>query len=231
MKGLADIQVTLYDIFGYLLPGLVTLGALTIFSWAVFAAGTGLSTPRLSGAWWIAIFVASYLLGHLIQAIANLAAARIARFGPSALAALDWAPHGSAIPDRLGFGTRPDAKAELWAQQVIEAADVIVAQDGKTEDRTVYQYREGFYRGLTVAFTLAFAAVVVRAFVGGDALLGRHTFITTGEYSFAAATLFLAVVLSHNRWHRFYGYKAHNTLVAFASLVGLIAVPGASVQA
>lgn len=227
MKGVADIQVTLYDIFGYLFPGLVTLGALTIFSWAAFLPASGLTTPRLSGTWWIAVFVTSYVLGHLVQAVANLLVKWIPPFGPSALAALDWSPHGSAIPGALGFGTRPESarEAELWAAQLFEAADIVVAQQGKTDDRTIYQYREGFYRGLTIAFALSFAAVVIRAFLHGDALVGRHTFLTGGELAFAATALFFAMVLSHDRWRRFYALKLHNTFVAFSVLAGEIKLP------
>jgi hypothetical protein len=204
-----------------LFPGLVALGALTIFSWAVFAPGAALSTPKLSGAWWIAIFVCSYILGHLVQAVANM----IPWLRPKSYDALAWTQHETTTPAKLGLHRRDGEDHGAYASRAFEAADIVVAQRGNTDDRQIYQYREGFYRGLTMSFALALVAVIVRALHDGDAFIAQHHFITSGEYAFAASLLFVAALLSHHRYLRFSAFKLHNTFVAFALLDGEIQLP------
>ena len=137
MEGFADIQVTLYDIFGYLLPGLVALGSITIFCWAAFTPASALTTPKLSGAWWIAVFVTSYILGNLVQAIANM----LPYLQPRIEASLSWTQHGDALASKLGLSKHEHETHESFAQRVFEAADIVVAQRGNTDDRQIYQYR------------------------------------------------------------------------------------------
>ena len=68
-----DIQVTLYDIFGYLFPGAVLLLALGIFYWLAFWSDKPLVIwTDLTGTSATVLTFASYLLGHLAQALGNL---------------------------------------------------------------------------------------------------------------------------------------------------------------
>lgn len=67
-----DIQVTLYDIFGYFFPGLILAFALSILSWAMFwpqepyVIYTDFSGPVIT-----IIVLIAYLGGHLSQACGN----------------------------------------------------------------------------------------------------------------------------------------------------------------
>ena len=221
MPGLSDLRVTLYDVFGYLLPGLVAFGAVTIFVWAAVFPTASLDEPHLSSAEWIGVLLTSYMLGHLVQAITGL----IAAFRGKAAAALDWFPL-TDIGQKVGVPALPAgsnaAAAEARAEKIYELCDIAVAQKGSTGDREIYQYREGFYRGLTVSLVLGLLAVVVRAIVTGDALVGKHHFVTSGEYFLACGVLIVAAILAFRRYRLFFNLKVHNTFGAFAVHSGLI---------
>ena len=68
-----DIQVTLYDFFGYLLPGAVILVAAVLIFWTLFWPNASLplpsSLPVLATS---SLVFAAYLAGHLGQALGNL---------------------------------------------------------------------------------------------------------------------------------------------------------------
>lgn len=227
MPGLSEVRVTLYDVFGYLLPGLVAFGAVTIFVWATVFPSAALHEPKLSSSEWIGVLLASYVLGHLVQAVANMAAPLRGR----AQAALDWSPFDTEIACAVHVpplsGNPTDAERDARARRIFELCDIAVSQKGTTADREMYQYREGFYRGLAASFVLGLVAVVVRAAVGGNALVGKTHLVTGGEYLLACVFLAVAASLAYHRYARFFEYKLHNTFGAFAVLAGLVELPRA----
>ena len=64
-----DIKVTLYDIFGYLLPGAVVMGGLLLFP-KIPGISQLLSSLGATGTW-VLLLLCSYYLGHLLQGIGN----------------------------------------------------------------------------------------------------------------------------------------------------------------
>lgn len=70
---LEKLSFTLYEIFGYLVPGTLVLLGLMILYWALFVPGMPLSVgsfdPNL--VLWLAMGTTSYLLGHAVQAASN----------------------------------------------------------------------------------------------------------------------------------------------------------------
>lgn len=232
MRGLADIQVTLYDIFGYLFVGLVAVASLWILGWALVFPDAALREPPLSSSEWLAVLIVGYVVGHLVQAIANKVFERPS-LKPKAREAWEWMPVElrKKILERLDV-PKPGADApakdqEAFASKVYELCDIVVAQDGDAGgDRQIYQYREGFYRGLTVAFLFGFVAVLTRALHNGQALIGpgeRHV-VSGSEYVFALAVLGVASRLAYRRYLRFFEYKLHNAFASFAVATGLIRV-------
>lgn len=68
----AGLRVTLYEVFGYLLPGAVSLCGLGIVAWSCFWPAATLAPPNASAPFWVTIGLIAYLLGHLTQALGNL---------------------------------------------------------------------------------------------------------------------------------------------------------------
>jgi hypothetical protein len=227
MKGLADIQVTLYDIFGYLLVGLAAFASLSVLTWALVFPTARLREPHLTSADWFAVLVVSYILGHLVQAVANALTERFPSLAPKAREALAWIPCHKKITEKVLLEEpckdASDKDKEAHAYKVFELCDIVVAQKGVAGgDREIYQYREGFYRGLAVSFSLGFAAVFIRAVHSGNAVIGKHDkhVVTGWEYFLVLVVLAAAIALTYHRYLRFFNLKWHNTLGAFAVLTG-----------
>src|SRR5712671_3933333 len=68
-----DLQITLYDIFGFLLPGSVTAAALLITFWAIFWPLAALTIPANVPVFpTTLLLLGAYLSGHLVQAMSNV---------------------------------------------------------------------------------------------------------------------------------------------------------------
>src|SRR5882672_3874097 len=65
-----ELRFTLYDIFGYLLPGFLTLGAIMVTVWTIYWKELNLnSIGRLSPNELGFAALVSYFLGHAMQAL------------------------------------------------------------------------------------------------------------------------------------------------------------------
>jgi hypothetical protein len=116
---LKDIQITLYDIFGYFLPGVIFVFALTVLFWALFwPTKPYVIYKDFSGAV-IAIFVLiAYLSGHIAQGCGNFLEKL-----PKAKHVLDSKPHigkeldtalRQALTQRFGEGAEKLPPREMY---------------------------------------------------------------------------------------------------------------------
>ncbi|MGA9761630.1 MAG: hypothetical protein WBQ14_04330 [Gaiellaceae bacterium] len=213
MRGISNFNVTLYDLFGYLMPGLVALGSLALLAWSLFIPSHPLHSPSLTSVEWLIVFVLAYFLGHLVQAIGNLAFCwagedKVAlEIGEEALGAKRMKELQKAA--KLG----DEQKLSLFSY-----CDTYLAQQGKTTDREIYQYREGFYRGLTIAILPALAAIVVELIRGNAAIRsgGSVHMIGIGPLVYIYVILLATVGLSYWRFRRFVEYRVRDALFGFA---------------
>lgn len=212
VRGISNINVTLYDIFGYLMPGLVALGSLALFAWSLFIPTHPLHEPALSGEEWFAMFVLAYFLGHLVQALGDLA--------------FSWVrdENFALTAGRRALGPKRMAELEKLTKMTGEQrnslftyCDTYLAQQGKTADREIYQYREGFYRGLTIAVVPALVAILI-TLARGDAQITNggdvHT-LGAGPLVFALVLVLATIGLSFWRYRRFAEYRVRDALFGF----------------
>jgi hypothetical protein len=220
---LKDIQVTLYDIFGYLLPGFIFLAGITILFWAIFIPATPVSLSITTFDAWIVILVGAYIAGHMVQATSNLLTKKMT---PAESLVLSKG-HPDSFPDEvidsatlkveaiLGVKSK-DIKPSLLYQVCVEA----VAQFGSTSDRDIYIYREGFYRGLTVSFMVLFVALIIRGSISGALLeiSGTTQLVSTSMLIFFSVIALIAALLSYNRFIRFGLYRVREAVIGFLLL-------------
>jgi hypothetical protein len=213
-----SIQVTLYDLFGYLLPGGVILLSLWIVFHSLFlrqeplVLWAELSTQAIVGLSFVA-----YLLGHLGQGLGNL----LQKLGPVN------PDRRFSIPPEIDHLLRKAATsrfdislAELTLPQLYELCDEALLHHGSLGEREIFTYREGFYRGTFVAFSLlALALLLPVAFgptrvvhVGRSVDAGRLPFLFTSVMSALGACLAL------ERYKRFARYRVRRCLLRFVAL-------------
>jgi hypothetical protein len=163
-----NFAFTLYEIFGYLLPGSVTLLGCMLLYWALFVPSVplGIATFQPGLGTWTLLVVVSYVLGHAVQALGNkvlrgIEASALAM--PSATwmseRAKETAAQLAGIPAR-----QIDSK---WVYRVLDEYSV---QAGKPGDRDMFIYREGFYRGTCIALFLLSVALLVRSGFPGTSI-------------------------------------------------------------
>jgi hypothetical protein len=102
---LKDIQLTLYDVFGYLLPGGLALVAIMIVFWASFCSAYPVVIERSGFEVWVAVSIVAYVLGHIVQGIANTVTDRMTRPEDHVLGSHGLAPHALIEAVRTGVGT------------------------------------------------------------------------------------------------------------------------------
>jgi len=213
MRGISNINVTLYDIFGYLMPGAAALGSFALLAWSLFIPGHPLHSPSLTSVEWLTLFVLAYFLGHLVQAIGDLAF-WWAREETVALVVGEKALGAARMREIEKRAKLGDAQR----MSLFGYCDTYLAQQGKTADREIYQYRQGFYRGLTIALLPAVAAIVVELFRGSASIRsgGAVHRLGSGPLVYALLLVLATIGLSLWRYRRFVEYRVRDALFGFA---------------
>lgn len=242
---LKETKVTLYDVFGYLLPGAVLLAALAIVLWSIHFPDEPLALSLPGAESWVLIFAIAYIAGHMAQALSNLL-----------LKALEWpwkrlrswqrthnwhqfqrhrwfcsnehihladGAHERLPAEFLNAARTKAAALSGVPEQAIDAewlfriCDEAVVQRGNPGDREIFVYREGFYRGLCFALVALAAALVVRMAHGGITLaLAAGPRKMGWEFvTFFLVTCVVFIFLCFQRFRRFGRYRISQAILAF----------------
>ncbi len=219
-----NLEITLYEIFGYLLPGIIVLLAILFLYWTLFfpaQAVLDVQSPEV----WIGGLALAYIAGHMAQAIGNLMQKRI-KSSESLVLGKDGEMPGDlvkAIREKATktFGFNTDNLPEQWLYRVCDDA---VIRSGKVGERDLYIYREGFYRGTSIAL----AAMTI----GSMTLMMRlctvetqqMTLLRVGILATPWRLLFVAVIaglwtwLCFNRYRRFAAYRISHSVLGFLTV-------------
>lgn len=149
-----DIQLTLYEIIGYLIPGLVNLTGLALFFWGLFLPTTTVTVDLHTGELWIAFLVTAYIAGHMAQALGNLSEKWLK---PIELIVMENATK-DRFPQSIIEACKKKAKeltgadiSDVPARWLYRVCDDAVVRSGRIGEREIFVYREGFYRGMCVS--------------------------------------------------------------------------------
>lgn len=214
------IQLTLYEIFGYFLPGAIAAGALGILYWALCIPAVAFPVFKIhpDAVGWGAMIALSYMLGHILQGVGGkyLGGIEEAVLGQngSVSAEIVWSAKSRAA--KL-LGVQPEG---LDAISLFRAADEYTLKNGPLGDRDVYIYREGFYRGCTVAMAAFSIALVIRAFRDWTKLqFPAYVFyISPIQLLIAALVAMVAARICKRRFERFGAYRVTRAIFAFLIL-------------
>jgi len=218
-----DLKITLYDIFGYLLPGGVFLAGIAILFWAMYIPLTPLAFVELTKETWILILLIAYLMGHMTQALGNLL---MKAFTSPENAVLSKGT-ADGLPDILLQSTKTKASRMLGIdlkdinpEWLFKICDETVVQSGTFSDREVFQYREGFYRGLVVSLVLLFLSLIIRAKIPGASIKisGMSSPISGIVLVFFIIIVFTGILLTFFRYRRFARHRVTQAVIGFLVL-------------
>lgn len=221
------LQVTLYDIFGYFLPGVIVVLALSILFWTFFwptspyVVYTDFSIPV------VVIFAfAAYVAGHVAQGVGNLLEKL-----PSAKQVIDGSLPTTddlatslreALVKRFGRGAQ-----ELPPREIYQLCDQTLIHHGSLGEREIFSYREGFYRGVCVAMVALAVAFIVRLLRPPIQLwiVDSPIAVTYGPLTFAALLSSMGAWLSFRRYLHFAKLRIYTCLLRFLALSTGAATP------
>lgn len=217
-----ELQVSLYDVFGYVAPGALALLGLYFAGWRVIL-GDHQNWATLTTGGWVGILLASYVMGHSIQAIGNVLTK-----------CLNASPEIKEIkeiqgksPELITAATKSACRVtelpentSLSFDVLFEIADNYLLQKGETDCRDIYVYREGFYRGMTVSFVVFAIGSLIRATgnEGSIAIFGVEIFISPVLATIFGIGAVGLAILSFQRYLRFSAYRVRNSIFAFLTI-------------
>jgi len=217
-----SLRFTLYEILGYLMPGLIAAAALTISLWTIFHGDSvlPLSFWRLSPTGVLALIFFAYVLGHLVQALANPVLE-----GADKRIMSDSDPAILVAKERvlkLFQGTvikisKTNDVSDEWLERVMDERCIQVGQQG---DREIFIYREGFYRGTTVAMVFFCAGLTLCILTGNLRLLVAYTVFAPSRCELGVVLLIssLGAWGLYRRFQRFSRYRVNRVIAAFIAL-------------
>jgi hypothetical protein len=216
-----DLKVTLYDVFGYLIPGAFFMLAICLVLWGIFADGSnGYLQIDLRdipvGVWWVGALV-SYVMGHIVHALANILTPIFPRADASCFA------DGRKIPPKVISTAKAKAESILGVPAIEITDDLLgkLCQHSipQTENETyeLFVYREGFYRGLVVAFAALGLALLIAVVMPAFAiqLKDRMAILSRAFVLTMAGISFVCMYLSLRRYRRFAEYRVLQMFFSF----------------
>ena len=215
---MSSIKFTIYEILGYVAPGIIGLAALLLVTWTAFLPQYPLPIKAYSVSKEgvaVGLFTA-YALGHLIQGLCNFhpSAETLAHKRKHHTSLLSGARSGLAL--RCGFPMN-----DLDVADVAALAQTALLNTGKMDDFDVFLYREGFYRGSCGAYLLLACALLFRAFHGTAMLQfgGASHLLHRSPLFFGAALSLVFAFVFYRRYLRFGTYRLRH-LLSFACFPG-----------
>jgi hypothetical protein len=224
---LDNFTFTLYEIFGYLLPGGVTLLGLVLLYWALFVPTVplGIATFQLGWGTWTLFVVVSYVLGHAVQAAGNQLL-RSVETAALAMSSAEWLSEQARSATAELLHVPIEQIAPEWAYRVLDEYSV---QAGKPGDRDMFIYREGFYRGTCIALCFLSGALLVRAAFSGTSIrFTKWLFPVSGWQLLLTAAITGGVSwLFFQRYKRFTKYRVTRAVLAALLIRGMPTHPPA----
>lgn len=213
-------QLTLYDILCYLFPGTV------VTSWVYFIFPIPMFEKMVpdtkSALFWVTFLISGYIVGHLLQAIANYTIdcdPLLAKFKISSKFKIPTELKQTVISiikkshHNLIFEFKKEAHS-LNDKDILDICKAHVLKCGCFPEREIFTCREDFYRGLAIAFLfMLLYGILLYYLFGKNKILGiKPSWV---ELLIIAIFMFSAAYLCRQRFKRFKEYKYRGTIFAF----------------
>jgi hypothetical protein len=214
-----DIELTLYDIFGYLLPGSVVVIAIVVTFWAVLWPLSSLPIPLTLPALAVTflLFVA-YLSGHLVQAMANM----VEKWSRGSRRFDEQIPLSGELEKlvRTAVAKHLEAPRDLTAGEMYLLCDQTLVHNRSLGERDIFIYREGFYRGNSVALAFLTCSLCARvAYSPAVIVIGQRVVaLHRNQLALAAAFTAFGAWLAYRRYLRFRQHKFQSCFLRFLCL-------------
>jgi hypothetical protein len=214
-----DLRASLYDLFGYLIPGITATAGVLLFLQLFATHPHSLAFPGLPiQQGWLSFLLLGYIVGHAVHALGNIVPG-LNRSAESIAFSAGGLPTGLiddamlTVSTLLGTGVAGLPPEEQFA--IIDEARVLHPNTG---DRDTYVYREGFYRGMVVAMVILALSLVGHLRPASLCFYGS----SEAQVCVARAVILLIILMStatswgfFHRMRRFGRYRVQRGLYQF----------------
>ncbi len=218
-----DLQVTLYEVFGYLLPGGIFAGALAVAFLALFFPTNTFTFDLHSTEGWVTVLALCYVSGHMAQAIANQVV-KLWKWDETKIVEQLPQEIRDTVTEKLKavVGEKATTLAPRW---MYELCDDAVIRSGKIGEREIYVYREGFYRGVFVGsglMGLACVMLLIRLWFENPHTVTIDTWaVTPSQLLFIIPVSAAFSYLALRRYWRFMDYRVRHSVLGYLTLQAL----------
>jgi len=218
-----NIRITLYDIFGFLLPGAFTFIGLYLIAWKILFPSQVQDWSGITTGGWISLLILFYIFGHIAQAIVNAVIHKIPKYSDEKQKQNIFSNLPEEIKDKVFENLHSLLKVELAKNDVSTALDLMdhyVQQHGNCESREIYTYREGFYRGFAVALFLLAIGLFFKC-SGPDGwfmIFGTKITLASKTLLYIGIMAFVMIFPILQRYLRFKRYRVLNTVYSFIAI-------------
>jgi hypothetical protein len=204
-------QFTLYDVFGYLFPGVLSLFLLVGFSGATWLASL---LGDMQSAWGtITVLVIAYVIGHFWHALGNL----LFPMGWAELRSIQGMDQSTVSLAKSKLARNTGLQEVGSPRVLLELCRAMSLRLNCYPLTEVYIARQGFYRSLTLIFLAFTLALLVQVIHAGQVCLWCEPLSTWQSLLVSAASLALCL-LWFCRWLRFMRHEAREVVLAVAVL-------------
>lgn len=204
-----SLRLTLYEIFGYLVPGILLVVELAVFMVLALQIDLPSLPDKLSSV--AALIFLSYLAGHTLQSLANVLEPWLIRWEREEPAPLYLQAKASAeLASRLSV--KPDEISALWLYRI---CDAFLGTNGK-DHRETYQHRSALYRGLFIAYLVGVPLFTYLVICPPSGAAGAQRL----TYAFCAVVLACLALLALSRYYRFTRLRKREIVLRFLALQG-----------
>jgi hypothetical protein len=162
------------------------------------------------------VILTSYVLGHAAQALGNIFShsIEISLLDIDTGSAPQWMRENAEEPARKILKVVSHKVEPMW---IFRAVDEYALQNGKSGDRDIFVYREGFYRGMALSLFILSSSLLVPMFVPAS-LAFANGIVHVSRWALLLTTLITTAVgyLFVRRYQHFVEYRVtHAVLAAF----------------
>lgn len=216
-----ELNLTLYEVFGYLLPGAISAAAIVVLFYLTTIFENQIYIPDATKTIAFIAVIISYYSGHIVQAIGNMIFKWI--HDPEQEV---FKNNGTLHVDTIKLVE--NKLISLYSIQNLSPAliyrlcDAYVVQYGNIGDREMFQYREGFYRGLSVSCMLLSVACLCMLFANPVKVLWDNHCIAVVDrkmFTFLMFLSFIGTIMFFNRYKRFADYKIVQAVTGFITII------------
>jgi hypothetical protein len=210
----SNFAFTLYEIFGYLMPGSLALAGFAVVYWALFVPDIPLGVSAFAPdiATWALVIAGGYVLGHAVQAIGNLILRQVERKAIEMANAPLLRKSALDSASKI-FGVEPKDIEPRWAFRIL---DEYTVQKGQSGDRDMFLYREGFYRGTCIALFFLAASLILRSAISGASIQFWHWRMSVSVTELVTTALLIGGLgwLFLRRYRRFAEYRVTRAILS-----------------